>query len=280
MRVQITNFCKNIKIKKQFLFLLTILLFFFNVNNIWAETKYSMTLIKNSYSPNGTTEFSIYIESGKNNFTLTSYQCAIRLGKIEQSADMVFQYVPGTSELENEPNLSVGIDNIDGEKELTFVSYVGNDKLTSKKKLVGKFILEGIDSEMFNPYWNFDGVISTIITGNDFNNITATSNHSTNGTEVLNDKNDISLNFQLSQNYPNPFNLETKVKIEMSEEGNVSLLVYNLLGEKLNHIFDKFLGVGVHEININANNLTSGVYIYRLQVDNKFSSFKKMNLIK
>ncbi|MCP5062400.1 MAG: T9SS type A sorting domain-containing protein [Ignavibacteriae bacterium] len=280
MQVQITNFCKNIKIKKQFLFLGSILLFFFNVNNIWAETKYSMTLIKNCNSPSGTTEFSIYIHSRKNNFTLTSYQCAIRLGKIEQSAYMIFQYVPGSSELENEPNLYVGIDNIDGEKELTFVSYVGNDKLTSKKKLVGKFILEGIEEDSFNPIWNFDGVISTIITGNDFNNITATSNHSINRTEVLNDKNDIPLNFQISQNYPNPFNLETKVEIEMREEGNVSLLVYNLLGEKLNYIFGEFLGVGVHEININADNLTSGIYIYQLQVDNRFSSFRKMNLIK
>ena len=280
MRVQITNFCKNIKIKKQFLFLGSILLLFFNVNNNWAETKYSMTLVKNSNSPNGKTEFSIYIESGKNNFTLTSYQCAIKLGEIEQSADMIFQYVTGSSELENEPNLYVGIDNIDGEKELTFVSYVGNDKLTSKKKLVGKFILEGIEPDSFNPIWNFDGVISTIITGNDFNNITVKSNHSVNVTEVLIDENVIPLNFQISQNYPNPFNQETKVQIEMSEEGNVSLLVYNLLGEKINHFYNEFLDSGVHEININADNLTSGIYIYQLQVDNKFSSFKKMNLVK
>ncbi len=162
---------------------------------------------------------------------------------------MIFQYVTGTSELENEPNLYVGIDIIDGERELTFVS-------------------------------NFDGVINTIITGNDFNNITSTSNHTISITEVPKDKNDMASNFQVSQNYPNPFNQETKVQIEMSEEGNVSLLVYNLLGEKLNHIYDEFLGTGVHEININANNLTSGVYIYQLQVDNKFSSFRKMNLVK
>ncbi len=97
MRVQFTNFCKNIKIKKQFLFFGSILLFFFNVNNIWAETKYSMTLIKNSNSPNGTTEFSIYIESKKNSFTLTSYQCAIRLGKIEQSSNEIFKYVDYTN---------------------------------------------------------------------------------------------------------------------------------------------------------------------------------------
>ena len=66
----------------------------------------------------------------------------------------------------------------------------------------------------------------------------------------------------------------------MSEEDNVSLVVYNLIGEKLNNVFDDYLGIGIHEININADNLTSGVYIYQLQVDNKFSSLKKMILIK
>jgi len=280
MRVQITNFCKNKKIKKKLLFFGSLLLIIFNSNIILGESNYLMTLIKNNNSPNGITEFSIFIESKKNDFVLTSYQCAILIGQIEQSLDIIFQYVPNSSELENEPNLFVNTDTIDGAMELTFVSYVGNDKLTRKKTLVGKFILKGIEAEFFNPVWNFDGVISTIITGNDFNNITAASNHKINTTETFKDKNEIKSKFQISQNYPNPFNLETKIQIEMGEEGNVSLIIYNLLGEQLNKAFNKFLDVGIHEIIINADNLTSGVYIYQLKVDNKFYAVKKMNLIK
>jgi len=280
MQMQITNFYKNIKIKNHFLFLISFVFFIINTAFIYGETGYFMSITKNDNSPKGLTEFSIYIESDKKEFMLTSYQCALKIESNYIRKNLILKYIDGTSELGNEPNLYVGINSIDGESELTFVSYVGNDIIVKQKKLVGKFIIEGIETWNFNPTWNFDGVISTIITGNNFSNITSPSNHIINIKEEVREKRVIPNRYELSQNYPNPFNSTTKVHITLKEGVNVSLVVYNLLGEKILNIYDGYLVAGVHEINIDAGNLTSGIYIYRLNIINKFSDFKKMNLIK
>ncbi len=236
----------------------------------------------------GTNQIAVYIQSTDKDFELTSYQCALSLNNITDLSNASFSYVPNSSELNNEPNLFVDIDNSDGNNELTFVSYIGNDMISNKKTLVGKFNIDGVNFEELNLDWNFDGAISTIITGNNFSNITDSSGHfafnnSNNGDdnydEDIQDYN-VPNNFAVSQNYPNPFNPTTNVKVAMKEAGNASLVVYNLLGEKMLTVFDGQLDAGFHELNIDASNLVSGVYIYQFNVDNKFSEVKKMNLIK
>ena len=67
---------------------------------------------------------SVYIENIGENL-LTSYQCALSINQTIDLSSLSLIYVEGSSELLNEPNLYVGIDNIDGPTELTFVSYIG-----------------------------------------------------------------------------------------------------------------------------------------------------------
>ena len=86
--------------------------------------------------------------------------------------------------------------------------------------------------------------------------------------------------FGISQNYPNPFNPTTKVEVRMKESGSARLDVYNILGEKVLSVLDEELSAGFHEVNIDGTRLASGIYIYALNIDNKFSQTKKMNLIK
>ncbi len=85
--------------------------------------------------------------------------------------------------------------------------------------------------------------------------------------------------FELSQNYPNPFNPVTTIAYSLPHPGNVKLAVYNLLGEQVAELVNGFREAGVHTINFSAENLQSGLYIYKLEA-NGFVQTRKMTLIK
>jgi len=86
-------------------------------------------------------------------------------------------------------------------------------------------------------------------------------------------------NIVLEQNYPNPFNPSTKINFSIPISGNVKLEVFNLLGEKIATLVDEFLNSGNYESNFNAENLSSGIYLYKLSAG-AFVESKKMVLIK
>ena len=86
-------------------------------------------------------------------------------------------------------------------------------------------------------------------------------------------------NFRLYQNYPNPFNPATTIEYSIPEASNVTLIVYNLLGEKVTVLVDEHQQTGRYMAKFNAKNLPSGVYIYKLTAG-KFSSAKKLMLMK
>ena len=86
--------------------------------------------------------------------------------------------------------------------------------------------------------------------------------------------------YSLSQNYPNPFNPTTTIKFGLPEQGFVNLLVYNILGQEVVNLLNKELSAGYHEVNFSMNNIASGMYIYRISVEGKFNSVKKMLMVK
>lgn len=85
--------------------------------------------------------------------------------------------------------------------------------------------------------------------------------------------------FSISQNYPNPFNPSTKITYSLPEAGNVKLSVYDALGREVKLLVDKFENAGRHTVEFNASKLSSGVYFYRVEYQNNFTT-KKMILIK
>jgi len=87
------------------------------------------------------------------------------------------------------------------------------------------------------------------------------------------------LEFTLEQNYPNPFNPSTVIKYSIPENGFVSLVVYNLLGEKVASLVNGVQDAGRYEISFDASNFASGIYVYSLK-SGSFSSVKKMLLMK
>ena len=86
--------------------------------------------------------------------------------------------------------------------------------------------------------------------------------------------------YALEQNYPNPFNPSTVIEFSLPEDAsNVTLSIYNALGEKVAELVNTALTAGKYQYQWNAQNVATGMYVYELRTD-KFVSVKKMVLIK
>ena len=85
--------------------------------------------------------------------------------------------------------------------------------------------------------------------------------------------------FLLTQNYPNPFNPSTKIEFSIPKNGMYTLRVYNVLGQQVLDLVNESMKPGVYNVSFNANNLTSGVYVYQL-TGNGVKLSKKMMLLK
>ena len=85
--------------------------------------------------------------------------------------------------------------------------------------------------------------------------------------------------FELSQNYPNPFNPTTKINFSIPQNSEVTLTVFNVLGQKVKTLVQGFMEAGKHTINFDASGFNSGIYLYKLEAGN-FSEVRKMTLLK
>ena len=89
----------------------------------------------------------------------------------------------------------------------------------------------------------------------------------------------IPMEFQVEQNYPNPFNPTTTIQFSLSKPGFVELKVFSSLGSEVTTLISKPMSAGRHEVTFDASNLASGVYYYRLSV-NELILTKRMLLVK
>lgn len=95
---------------------------------------------------------------------------------------------------------------------------------------------------------------------------------------------DESINTSLHANYPNPFNPETFISYSLEKAGNVTIKVYNMLGQKIKTLVDNVQEVGKHNVawdgtDNNGKNVSSGVYLYRME-NGSYSKTHKMVLLK
>lgn len=91
------------------------------------------------------------------------------------------------------------------------------------------------------------------------------------------------VSFVLNQNYPNPFNPTTTIEYALPFQSRVKISIYNVLGELLQNIVNEVQAAGYQKIEFGASNLTSGIYIYRMEAQGNGESFvqnKRMVLIK
>jgi len=90
---------------------------------------------------------------------------------------------------------------------------------------------------------------------------------------------EIPANSFLSQNYPNPFNPSTQIRLALTNQVHVKLVVYDMLGREVARLADEDMDAGYHSVTWNASNVSSGVYIYRLSAGN-FVQVRRMVVMK
>jgi hypothetical protein len=86
-------------------------------------------------------------------------------------------------------------------------------------------------------------------------------------------------NFSLGQNYPNPFNPITVISFQVADNSFVSLTIYDILGKEIEVMVNEQLKAGVYEVQWNAADYPSGVYLYTINAGS-FRDTKKMILTK
>ena len=120
-----------------------------------------------------------------------------------------------------------------------------------------------------NAWWNTPSQWMTVaMVGT---SVTATANEE----EVLPGE------FALQQNYPNPFNPSTSIAFTLPQSENVTLSVYNVLGQKVATLISgQTMNVGTHTVQFDASSLASGMYLYRLDAGSSYSKTHTMMLMK
>jgi len=94
----------------------------------------------------------------------------------------------------------------------------------------------------------------------------------------------IPVQYNLSQNYPNPFNPSTRISFDLVEPGQATLIIYNLLGKRINILINRAIDAGHHRVEWNGLDMSgqpvsSGVYFYELRSE-KYIARKKMLLLR
>lgn len=89
----------------------------------------------------------------------------------------------------------------------------------------------------------------------------------------MEENNEVPVSYSLQQNFPNPFNPITTISYSIPALQNVKLIVYDILGRKISTLIDEEKPAGTYSITFNANGLSSGVYLYRIEA----GAFNKVN---
>ncbi|MCU0372977.1 MAG: T9SS type A sorting domain-containing protein [Ignavibacteria bacterium] len=98
-------------------------------------------------------------------------------------------------------------------------------------------------------------------------------------TGIKEKKEPVPASYSLSQNYPNPFNPATKIDFSIPQNAFVTVKVYDILGKEVSVLVNKYMIRGTYSIDFNGENLTSGVYFYKI-TSGSFTDTKKMMLLK
>ena len=102
--------------------------------------------------------------------------------------------------------------------------------------------------------------------------------------ELSTDNIGMPLEFTLHQNYPNPFNPITSIRYDLPNAGNVSLVIYDMMGREVRTLLNNNTEAGFQSVTWDAtnnfgNSVGAGVYIYQIKADG-FIQSKKMILLK
>jgi hypothetical protein len=95
----------------------------------------------------------------------------------------------------------------------------------------------------------------------------------------IDDRHETVYTYYLEQNYPNPFNPTTTIEYSIAKTEKVKVQIINILGQVVKTVVDERQVAGIHKVEFDASNLSSGIYFYSIKTDN-FLKTKKMVLLK
>lgn len=98
-------------------------------------------------------------------------------------------------------------------------------------------------------------------------------------TGVKGSLNSLPVQYSLYQNYPNPFNPTTTIRYSLPKESYVNLKIFDMLGKEVATLVDKEQGAGNYNIQFDGANLSSGIYIYKIQAG-QYNATRKFMLLK
>jgi len=130
----------------------------------------------------------------------------------------------------------------------------------------------------WTPKVNNQGA-NVIVIGVSDGMLTTTSTTTFNIVAGIAKKDGIPTTYALYQNYPNPFNPSTTINFDVPKESKVVLKVYNILGQEVATLVNEKMVAGSYSYQFSEGNLSSGMYIYRLQAGD-YTLTKKMTLLK
>jgi len=117
-----------------------------------------------------------------------------------------------------------------------------------------------INPKVYNTTSGADGAFT-------FNNITGIKNS------------ELPIDYEVSNNYPNPFNPKTRIDISLPNSGIIKVEVYNLLGQRVCDVIERYYNSGISHIDLELNGLPNGFYIARITINKKNIVSKKLMLM-
>jgi len=255
-------------------------------NNIMSWLATGTASIKNSLILIGADEAYNYARSGSSGLDLVFSNVICKFSYTVDDGSIIGQYsitgaaidIGNTRAMTNSPpgggyypdgvgNYGSGIPlykytgRISSTDSLAAVGYVGTNYITASSFQDPRYFING----------DFRPVLRSIILWVKLNGGTITG--------VSNITNTIPEKYLLSQNYPNPFNPVTKINYSIPKSGLVSIKIFDILGRNVSALVNEFKDAGNYSIDFNAENLSSGIYTYRLESGSYIDS-KRMILLK
>ena len=225
-------------------------------------------------------EFAVNIGQMKVYLSLDSNICFGKyfssLGKGELNGDDYGDFITGNTTYRNSDNIMVGGAFVYfGKKTIDTIYSItleGENKWDEFSRIISITDINGdgydelfILAPNYPDYNNPQGKIYIY----SYKNLTAIEDHKENGPN----------NFKLNQNYPNPFNPTTNIQFSIPTTSFVTLIVYDVLGKKIETLINSELAKGKHSVSFDGSMLSSGCYIYQLKADGYLIN-KKMLLLR
>ena len=178
------------------------------------------------------------------------------------------------NEFQSIENLSVS------DNKIRFILWLNNEAIhVSKDEILGEIIFDGQNIENQTELYFEAFYINEEVKAGGFMVDNEYGNNKIMDGLVLNNELSIPKDIILAQNYPNPFNPSTMIKWEMAYDGNISLDIFDIKGNFIKNLFHGYKPAGYYEAFWQADNKPSGLYFYRITINNEVLQ-KKMLLIK